>query len=67
MKTKHLLLNRCLIFVAVAVFTCPLFADTNRYTGDTWALVDAKKVMAAAADITLENTRTPMTQRWIKN
>ncbi len=40
-------------FVAIALAVTPGRAETNRYAGDIWAFEDSKKVMAAAADITL--------------
>src|ERR1700722_18643100 len=43
----------------VAVVACVVrpvcSADTNLYSSDTWSLVDAKAVMAAAAEITVAN------------
>lgn len=42
-----------LLFLAFAVAAAsPARAETNLYSGNIWNLVDAKKVMAAAADIT---------------
>ncbi len=44
-----------LAVAAVALAARTACADTNLYSGDIWALVDAKKIMAAAADITVSN------------
>lgn len=54
MRIKKLPAVFCLWFVAAAVMAAPVSSPTNLYTGDIWALLDAKKVMAAASDITLE-------------
>jgi transglutaminase-like putative cysteine protease len=44
---------RSFVFAALIVSAWPAFGDTNRYTGDTWALGDTRQVLAAAADITV--------------
>ena len=54
MKTKHWPILFNLWFVALAALAASAVGDTNLYTGDTWAFLDVKKVMAAASDITLE-------------
>jgi hypothetical protein len=53
MKTKHLLMTRWVLFVAVAVLAWPACGETNRYAGNVWAFVDTNKVLAAAGEITL--------------
>ncbi|MGO8696910.1 MAG: DUF3857 domain-containing protein [Limisphaerales bacterium] len=53
MKTKVLFLTPSLLFLALAMLADTPSAQTNRYAGDIWALADAAKVMAAAADINL--------------
>jgi transglutaminase-like putative cysteine protease len=52
MKTKYLPVIFCSLWLA-ALTVGAQEASTNFYSGDTWALVDAKKIMQAAADITL--------------
>ena len=42
------------LFLAILSLAAPLHADVDRYTGSNWTLVDPKKVLDAAADITLE-------------
>jgi len=44
-----------LILLAAVLAACPLRADVDRYTGSNWTVVDAKKTMAAASDITLDH------------
>ncbi len=54
MKTKNSgLIFRLLPLVAALAAISAFAQGTNRYEGSTWALVDAKKTMAAASDITL--------------
>jgi transglutaminase-like putative cysteine protease len=53
MKIRHWLLLRSLALVALATLGWPATSDTNRYSGDIWAFVNPKEVLAAAADITL--------------
>jgi hypothetical protein len=53
MKTKHWPVICSLWFIAV-VLAGPASGATNLYTGDIWALVDAKKALAAASEITLD-------------
>jgi transglutaminase-like putative cysteine protease len=52
MKTKSVFLIRLALLVAALFCASATYAQTNRYTGTTWAFVDAQKVLAAAADIT---------------
>ena len=52
MKTGILLAGRGLALAAIALTEISALGDTNRYAGSDWALVDAKTVMAAAADMT---------------
>ncbi|MGD0745852.1 MAG: DUF3857 domain-containing protein, partial [Verrucomicrobiota bacterium] len=52
MKMRFSLLARALVLAAVALAGLPARADTNQYAGSNWALVDVKRVMAAAAEIT---------------
>ena len=48
----HSSINRqTTVFFALVLTTISLAAQTN-YSGPIWALVDANKVLAAAADIT---------------
>jgi transglutaminase-like putative cysteine protease len=54
MKTKNLPVVCSFCFAVMAVLAGPVSGATNLYTGDTWAFLDAKKVMAAASEITLE-------------
>jgi transglutaminase-like putative cysteine protease len=53
MKIKHGSLICCLWLALFTVWAEPAPVTTRLYQGDSWNLVDAKKVMAAAADITL--------------
>ena len=53
MKIRNLFMARGLVLVALAFAAVPVFADTNRYEGSTWAFVDAKKALEAASEITL--------------
>jgi transglutaminase-like putative cysteine protease len=55
MKTRYLPLLCGLWLAALALLARPASGDTNLYTGDTWAFLDVKKVMAAASDITQSN------------
>src|ERR1700690_1461436 len=41
-----------LVLAAVALTGLPACGDTNQYAGSNWGLVDVKKVMAAAPEIT---------------
>jgi hypothetical protein len=41
-----------LVLAAIALAVLPARGDTNRYAAGEWSLVDAKPVMAAAAEIT---------------
>ena len=43
------------IFAVVATLARCAYAETNLYSGEIWAPMDAKKVMEAAADINLKN------------
>jgi len=53
MKTGYLSIGYGLVLTAVVLAgSSARAADTNRYTGSAWDLVDAQKVMAAAAEIT---------------
>jgi transglutaminase-like putative cysteine protease len=52
MKTGFLFSGCGRVLAAVALAVFPARGDTNRYTGGEWSLVDAKQVMAAAAEIT---------------
>ena len=52
MKTGFLFPGRRLILAAVALAVCSARGQTNRYAGSEFSLVDAKPVMAAAAEIT---------------
>ena len=54
MKIGFYLMGRGLVLAAVALAVFPARGDTNRYAGGEWSLVDAKQVMAAAAEITPE-------------
>jgi transglutaminase-like putative cysteine protease len=55
MKIKNLPLVQSLLFVALVFLAGPAFADatTNLFSGETWALLNDKQVLAAAADINL--------------
>jgi transglutaminase-like putative cysteine protease len=55
MKIKYLPALCGLWFASIVVLAAPASGATNLYTGDVWALVDAKKALAAAAEITLSN------------
>ena len=46
------LLRRCCLFLIIAASWPAAAEDTNRYADSRWALVDAAKIMAAAAEIT---------------
>jgi len=46
------LVGRGLVLAAIALAELPAYGDTNQYAGSNWALVDVKKAMAAAAEIT---------------
>ncbi|MGD0251086.1 MAG: DUF3857 domain-containing protein [Verrucomicrobiota bacterium] len=52
MKIGFLLVGHGLVLAAIALAELPARGDTNQYAGSNWALVDAKKVMVAAAEIT---------------
>jgi transglutaminase-like putative cysteine protease len=52
MNIKLMLNIRCLSVAALLGFSWPVLAETNLYTGPTWAFVDARQVLAAANDIT---------------
>ncbi len=52
MKTGFSFLSQGLVLAALALAELPARGDTNQYAGSNWALVDVKKVMAAAAEIT---------------
>ncbi len=41
-----------LVLAAIALAELPARGDTNQYAGGNWALVDATKIMVAAAEIT---------------
>jgi transglutaminase-like putative cysteine protease len=51
-KTGFWFAGRGLVLAAIALAVLPAHGDTNRYAGGEWSLVDAKQVMAAAAEIT---------------
>src|ERR1700722_17230847 len=53
MKTRHWSVICSFWFALAMVLNLSASGATNLYTGDTWAFVDAKKVMAAASEITL--------------
>jgi transglutaminase-like putative cysteine protease len=52
MKKGFCFAVRGFVLAAVALAVCSARGDTNRYSGAEWSLVDAKPVMAAAAEIT---------------
>jgi transglutaminase-like putative cysteine protease len=52
MKKGFWFAGRGLVLAAIALVVFPARGDTNRYAGGEWSLVDAKPVMAAAAEIT---------------
>jgi len=52
MKMRFLLAGYGLVLAAIALAELPARGGTNQYAGGNWALVDAKTVMAAAAEIT---------------
>ena len=52
MKKGNWFAVRAFVLAAVALAVCSARGDTNRYSGGEWSLVDAKPVMAAAAEIT---------------
>ena len=55
MKTGRLsVISTFFSFVAVAFMVTPLRAETNRYAGRLWEFEDAKKILEAASQITLE-------------
>ncbi len=54
MKIGFLVAGRGLVLAAIALAVLPARGDTNCYAGGEWFLVDAKPVMAAAAEITPE-------------
>ena len=53
MKLKYLPVLCGLWLAALALGAGAVSGATNLYTGDVWALVDAKKALAAASEITL--------------
>jgi hypothetical protein len=53
MKLYSLQVGRALAWFASAFIAWSAAAQTNRYSGPLWSLVDARKVLEAAADITL--------------
>jgi len=53
MKYKSISNIRGFSFVVFCCLAWPGWAETNRYTGEIWALVDSQKVMEAARDIAL--------------
>jgi hypothetical protein len=55
MKIKMLFLAPSLPFLALVALAETPSAQTNRYDGSTWALVDTAKVIAAAAEVNLAN------------
>jgi transglutaminase-like putative cysteine protease len=52
MKIKLMFNIRALALIAFLVFSRPVFGETNRYTGETWAFLDARQALAAAQEIT---------------
>src|ERR1039457_4749484 len=52
MKIQLSRMGRGLVLAAVALAASLARGDTNRYAGGEWSLVNAKSVMAAAAEIT---------------
>ena len=52
MKTGFSFVGYGLVLAVVALAELPARGDTHQYAGSNWALVDAKMVMAAAAEIT---------------
>ena len=52
MKMRFCLIGHGLVLAAITLAALPACADTNQYAGSNWALVDAKAIMAAAAEIT---------------
>ena len=52
MKNQFWIAGRGLVLAAIALAVFPARGDTNRYAGGEWSPVDAKQVMAAAAEIT---------------
>ena len=52
MKTGFSFLSPGLVLAALALAELPARGDTNQYAGSNWALVDVKKVLAEAAEIT---------------
>ena len=53
MHNKFMLNIRPFVLVVLLALSRQVLGETNRYTGDFWALVDSQQVMAAARDITL--------------
>ena len=47
------ILRRSLLPLAALLAVCPARGDTDQYTGGAWALVDSKKTLEAASQITL--------------
>jgi len=55
MKTRVLLIVRAFLFLVCTWAVAPAFAgNTNGYEGAKWAFLDAQKMLAAAAEITVE-------------
>ena len=52
MNIKNVRIFRGFLLMALAVFALQVRGDTNRYAGPNWALVDPKKALEAAAEIT---------------
>jgi transglutaminase-like putative cysteine protease len=52
MNIKLMLDFRGLALAAILVSSSPVFGQTNRYTGPTWAFADARQILAAANEIT---------------
>ncbi len=53
MKINSASITRALAFTALLALACSARAQSNRYSGASWAFLDPQKVLAAAADITL--------------
>ena len=52
LRIRPLLFRALLPFTALVAVHPARAADTDRYSGSDWALIDSKKALAAAADIT---------------
>jgi transglutaminase-like putative cysteine protease len=52
MKINLMFNIRAFVLIALLVCSRPVFGETNRYAGETWAFLDARQALAAASEIT---------------